>query len=731
MNKTGRRLTLLRQKLLSPLAPWLLLTAFLVWGWRGQDFVRSVPNYGDILEFTWALTHFDEALRAGTNPLLAANAFYPGGWNLATYATGFVFLPALLPLHRLAGAAFAYNVAVLLSFIVAYAGAYGLARRRVGRLGGMIFAVCFTFWGLRWFQTIGHLNILWSTALLPYLAWALDQGLAASGRRAVAWYSVAGLLWAATMAGSLYFAWIGGLLVAGWLFGRGLARSLTWRKALAGLLISAGIALVACSPIIAATWRASSVAGARFYPIGDTSFWSASLNQLVVPYLHHPWLHELAQSLYRGLPYEQAMANFGMMGILTAVAGAIMTWKDRSWRPPQVIAAAGLLLSLGIVLKWDHRIIQWDVLRPLNSMLWQFGHLLKPDLFPAMPDAAFEAAIPLPGFLLTIALPFFERARVFARYAFVASIGIYLFAARVAVGMRPTGLRWLVAGALIFEIIPPPLSAVPYPPTPHPAFAWLSQQSMPGEGVLDLVAAHPYTVVPVHVGETVWATLYHRQAAVAGASSVWPGPASYLFDWLATRPHGLADPQTVPMLRFYKTRYLLLHMKGANEPPALEEAKVNPELRLMDCFPPPPGPSAWPDPICVLEILAPRSPTVNLVPEAGWSGQEDWGLWAVGPESRAGFVAMNRQPHQIALEAFPNCLPGRTQTLTVLVNGERLAEKTWADCNPWVTTITIPVPLVRLGGNEVVFHPAYAVPPAEGDTRALSVGFSRLMAGSR
>jgi hypothetical protein len=174
------------------------------------------------------------------------------------------------------------------------------------------------------------------------------------------------------------------------------------------------------------------------------------------------------------------------------------------------------------------------------------------------------------------------------------------------------------------------------------------------------------------------------------------------------------------------TRYLLLHMASDWEKSILEEARQNPELKFVQCFDPPPGPTAWAYPICALEVLPPVNAVVNLAPLEGWSGQEDWGVWAVGPESRAAFVAMTKKPHRLTLEAFPNCIPGRTQTLSVDVNGARLAEHTWANCDPWAETITIPASLVRLGGNEVVIRPAYAVAPPDGDTRPLSVGFSKL-----
>jgi hypothetical protein len=128
----------------------------------------------------------------------------------------------------------------------------------------------------------------------------------------------------------------------------------------------------------------------------------------------------------------------------------------------------------------------------------------------------------------------------------------------------------------------------------------------------------------------------------------------------------------------------------------------------------------------VLEVMPPVRSAVNLAPVDGWSGQEDWGVWATGEASRADFVAMVQKPHRLTLEAFPNCIPGRMQAITVEVNGAKLAEHAWANCDPWSAAITIPAPLVRPGGNEVVIRPAYAVAPAAGDTRALSVGFSKL-----
>lgn len=706
-------------------APWLLFLAFLAWGWQKQDFVRSVPNYGDILELTWALSWYSDALRQGLNPLHASTAFYPVGWDLTTYATGFLFLPVLLPLHRLGGAAFAYNVGVLLTFILAFAGMLALARRHMKLLGATIAAVLYTFWSFRWMQTIGHLNILLGSACLPWMIWLLERALDCRQRRSALWLALVGLIWAAAIISSMYFIWIGGLLLAGWLLGWRCGGRIAWRTAINRLAIPAAVALLLVSPILLAYWRASTAVGAGAYDLVEVNFWGASINALPLPSVSHPWLKFFSTAVYRGITFEQGTVNLGLLAVLTALGGTWVARKDRRWLPVFVIMPVALVLCLGLTLKWDNRSVQWEGLRPLNAVLWQLGHRIKPDIFKdAQPPAPFDAAISLPGLWLSTFVPLFERARVFARYAFVAALGIYLFVGLAITRLRAEWLRWPLAAALIFEVVPPPLASVPFPPPAHPAFTWLQDQ--PAGTVADLLAAHPDTLVLINRGETVWATRLHGKPAVGGASSVWPAPAAFLNEWLATHPHPFAGPTIAPLLRFYGTRYVLLHMTGEWETSVLEEAKQNREFRFLRCFDPPVGPSPWAYPICVLEVMPPPAPTFNLAPVSGWSGPEEWGVWAIGPESRVIWVATTTHPARLIVEAFPNCLPGRTQTLIIESDGRRLAEHTWTNCDPWSAVIEIPSAQTRLGGHELVLRPAYALPPAASDTRPLSVGFSRL-----
>ena len=110
----------------------------------------------------------------------------------------------------------------------------------------------------------------------------------------------------------------------------------------------------------------------------------------------------------------------------------------------------------------------------------------------------------------------------------------------------------------------------------------------------------------------------------------------------------------------------------------------------------------------------------------GWSGQEDWGVWAEGMQSDAQFVATARRPMRLDVSAFPLCVPGKNQRISLEVNGTAVADHEWRDCEPWNATVDIPEALVRVGFNDLTLRPAYADAPAAGDTRRLSAGFSKL-----
>ncbi len=460
------------------------------------------------------------------------------------------------------------------------------------------------------------------------------------------------------------------------------------------------------------------------------NFWGASLNSLPLPSLDHPWLGTLARQIYTGTPFEQGLANLGLLAAVLALAGFWAARRNREWRPVQVLAAAAVVLALGLTVKWNNETVMWTWLKPVTTALWGLGHLVKPAFFTGTnPPQPFDGAVPAPGMLLAMFVPFIENARVFARFALVGSIGVSMLA---GLALSLVKHRWLQLGLillLLFEVVPQPLAAQPFTGISHPAFEWLSQQDLAGGSVADIAAGHPYTPVLYVEGESAWATRLHGKPTVGGASSVWPLHTAFLNNWLASHEHAFWDPKLAPILRYYNIRYLLIYLRGDWERGLLAEARQNDQLRFVDCFDPPAAGGPWPYPICALQVLPPiGEQKVNLVLEDGWSGQEDWGVWAEGARSTAFWVAMAKGAASLDFKVFPNCLPDQRQKMAVSINGTVVATYDWQACEEHTAHVDLPASLVRQGKNELVLETTYATPPTgnQNETRNLSVGFTQL-----
>jgi hypothetical protein len=459
---------------------------------------------------------------------------------------------------------------------------------------------------------------------------------------------------------------------------------------------------------------------------------------LPIPFVYHPWLASFARSLYRGEPWEQGMGNLGLAWTLVALLGLILARQHKGWRPAVALALLGLILAQGLTLHWDGQTVQWPALRPLNQALWQIGHGLKPGFFMgAEPPAPFADAIPLPALLFSTFVPFWERGRVFARYALAASMGVLLVAGMALVEVRRLwparpivgrALQLLLASVLLIEVVPPPLKLLPFPPVGHPAYTWLSQQTIPGAGIANVFAAHPATLVLSNNGNSLLAPSYTKQATVAGAAGVRPGHTDALNEWLATHEHPFWQPDFAQIMRSYRVKYIVMEMLGEWEPGLWQEAQAAAEIKPVSCFPAPEGVSPWNWPICILEVLPPRSPEINVLLHDGWSGQEDWGVWAEGTQSDAQFVITSRAPARLLFSIFPLCVPGKNQRISLAVNGAAVADHEWRDCEPWHAAVDIPVALLRVGFNDLTLRSAYAESPQTGggESRKLSVGFMQL-----
>ena len=540
-------------RLAERLLPWAAFMVAMLWVWRTRDPFHSLPLYGDGMETVVGVTWFDDAIRHGRSLLIYPLNYFPEGWRVATHSAGMIIYVLLWPLYRLGGAAFAFNMAIVFSSLLAFAGAYLLARNYLNRVIAILPALMFTFGSLRWYQAWnGRMQILIGSVCLPWMLWCLERAFLAERRRK-AWLALAGVLWALAFMIGQYFVFLGGISLAVWILFSPAGRPRSWTKKLVDLVFTCAVFAVVSAPWLLLTLRESAIADPPFYAIGEVNFSGASLNSLPIPSLFHPVLGPLMRKLYAGEPWEQGAANLGLVMAITAVAGAIIVRKDRTWRPVLLMTSIFLVLALGLTLHWNGQPVQWSVFRPLNETLWRLGHVLKPGFFAGLqPHAEFVNAVPLPGMLLTILVPFLERGRMFARYVLPASLGIYLLAGLVLTRIRWRWLQVMLAAVLIFEFLPPPLENLPYPPATHPAFEWLKQQSLGDQGILDTYAGNPSTLVLSINGETLLATLYHNQPTAGGSAGVVPRHAVFLADWLASHPHTFWQPDFAQIMRSYR-----------------------------------------------------------------------------------------------------------------------------------------------------------------------------------
>jgi hypothetical protein len=718
--------------------PWAAFVLLLFWAWGVRNPFRTLPAYGDALEPVGAAAWIAEAIAHGQNPLIYPLNFFPEGWHIASHSTGYFLYLALSPVAWVAGAAFAFNLFSVLGCVLAFAGALLLARRFLPAFPATVVALAFAFSGVRWQQPLtGGLHMFLGSAFLPWMLWSVERARSShrnnagkASRRRFAWLAAAGLFWALAFVCSLYFVYIGGIMLVIWILTPRNGRENSWRARLIDLCCVGGSFLLLSSPSLILNARESAIADPGYYSIAGAASMGASLNSFPIPFLFHPWLSSIAARLFHGPPFEQELGNFGILGSAAALIGAVLAWRDKAWRATVVLVLVCLVLSLGLVLRWNGDAVQWPALRPLNQWLWQIGHTLKPGFFKdAQPGKSFADAVPLPAYVLTLVLPYLERGRMFARYALAASLGIYLLAGLALARVRRTWLQVIVGCLLILEIVPPPLEVVPFPPENHPAYEWLSQQEPLGDGIVNVFAANPSTLVLAIYGDNLLAPSYHKHPTAAGAAGVLPRHTEYLNNWLATHEHPFWQPDFAALMRSYGVRYVVLEMQSEFEEGLWQEAQVADQVTPIRCFPKPDSVAPWSHKICILEVVPSRWPDLNLLLHDGWSGKEDWGVWAEGTESDAQWIATRKSDARLELSAFPQCVPGQNQKMQLDFNGVPITAHEWVDCEPWTASVKIPAALVQVGANELLLHSAYAAAPENSvasDTRRLSVGFTKL-----
>ncbi|MGB9880223.1 MAG: hypothetical protein ACPLRM_05630, partial [Anaerolineae bacterium] len=413
-----------------------------------------------------------------------------------------------LPFREFGGAAFAYNVLAVLALVIAFAGSFHLARLFVSWEVAVIAALVFTFWRMCWDWIGGHLNMTWVSSLLPWMVYGIEQARRSNGPAQLRWAMYAGIVWGMMINFALYGIFIGGLAFLLW--GREIFRIHRLRQ----ILVAALIALVIGLPTIVPYYVGHRQDQTHVFGAEHNMWWGASLNSLFVPSITHPLtpLRLFSHKLYVGPYNESGAMNFGTLLSILAALGAVITVRSKPrYGGLLALTLTGVILSLGLLLRWNGEVVRWEVLDPLNAAIWNLGHALKPEVFSAFRPPSFESGVPLPGFLLTAVVPFWESARTVSRYALLGMLGATILAG-MALERMPRIARAPLIVLLLMEAWPLPTHNLPVPFQPHPAYAWLAEQHMePGEGIIEL--SYP----TMRIGpEILWATLLHGKPTASG-----------------------------------------------------------------------------------------------------------------------------------------------------------------------------------------------------------------------
>jgi len=325
----------------------------------------------------------------------------------------------------------ATNLMMLATYMLAALGAYLYARRSGSSIAGA--AVTSLVWQGSGFLIgqIGHMNIVHTAALLPWLFWTID-GYAARGRR---WSALllAALVAAQTFAGHQQTLVYGLVLAAAYALVMSRSkqdRAVRRRYLYSVVFLVTGLLLAAVQILPTLELTRNSVRASATYDF----FSSFSLPPRMLTLFFAPYLFGGGDGGMFRAPYAgEAFYNeyIGYAGLLTLALGglAVVVKRDRRTIFWSAAAVVCLTLSLGRFLPFDaYKLIHW--LPVLNLFRVPARHLMEVD---------FALAV-LAGRALTFLPAMPDRAKA-TRLALIAGGGVAALTCLAVAVFRPADFR--------------------------------------------------------------------------------------------------------------------------------------------------------------------------------------------------------------------------------------------------------------------------------------------------
>ena len=527
--------------------------------------ILGAPAPGDNFEYLYKVWWFKHALfDLRVSPFFNADMFYPFGYNVALSETTISNTIPALPLTLFWGEVAAYNLMLLMSFVLSGFGMYLLVLHLTGsRMAGLLSGIIFAFCPYRMAHLgTGHLPLM-GTQWLPLLFLYLDR-MVMQQRSSDAFMGA--LFYSLGVLSTWYYAYMFALagLVYVLLRGRPWRQYLWQRHFAARALTFVVVCLLLVGPLalpVTQVWKE----GDRPQSLRYVDHFSASPLDFVYPSVMQPlWGTWLLKRYPQNV--NESILFLGLVPLVLAV----IALRSRHSRVPAVFAWLSLIfgvMALGTTLHWGNRPVYVAVPGWLEQMFTVgMGFLTKRlALYPISSYSLRVAGaiyLPLPTLLLYLYLPFFSAMRVWARFGLVTAFGVSMLAgyglqqlckkyAGRSAGTRAQ-LRGLLVTTALFGLVILEFTAFPYAlgtcqVQARPVDVWLASQG--GD-----FAIMEFPVAKAMSGRSLYAMRTHGKKIAFGYGTFFPRAFNEQRAVLESFP----SRESIALLKDWDVRYVLL-----------------------------------------------------------------------------------------------------------------------------------------------------------------------------
>ncbi|MEO8287848.1 MAG: glycosyltransferase family 39 protein [Chloroflexota bacterium] len=522
-------------------------------------FGRTMPGWPmDNFAFLYKLWWFRTAVVERQQwPLFDPNSYAPFGFDLGQGEPTLVnTLPGIF-IGTLSNDVAAYNILMLLSFVVSGLGAYLLVRELTGsKQAGLLGAVAFAFCPYRMAQMAGHIQLM-GTGWIAFTFYFLERTVKTRSWRDGA---LLGLSLALTALSAWYYAYMVGLALGAYALARVwmLRKELPWRN-LVKPAIAAGVVFLLLGGVAAIPSIRLWSQGGLTHSAKAADEHSASPLDYIIPNQLQPVWGEPSMRAHAEENLLETNLYLGVVVVAIAIAGWVVGRRARlapikAGRAWLGLFVGAIILSLGLTL-----------------------HGLSGQL---------PGPIPLPGQLLFDWLPFYSSMRAYARFGVIAALALIVLMGMGWTYIIESKRPWLAKNARWLTLVAICAIMADFWTSPY-TYAWGTSQVEASQTAMYIAMQAPGAVMQMPLAASQSGPLLYQ-------GTYYGKPIAYGYDtfeptgWKAERPalESFPDPASLDVLQRWGVRYLVVSSNayGADWPGTSDFLKTLPRLKFVGDF---------------------------------------------------------------------------------------------------------------------------------------------------